>query len=105
MVRAPLSRPSSPENPNVVAEALVALSLTLQGQCTEQGSSLPSEVDEIRRQIAIHMGLIPHMTIYGPSSHPTRNFLRRTMRKRCHATTALVAALARFHLAFAMLQG
>lgn len=55
------TRPSSPKNPNVVAEALAdpSLSLTLQGQGIGQGSYLPFEADEIRRHIAIYMGPNP----------------------------------------------
>jgi hypothetical protein len=74
MVWAPPARPSSPENPDVVAEALGGLSLAPHGQGTGHGPFPPSDTDEIRRQIAIHMGPTPRIMIYGPSSRPTRNF-------------------------------
>lgn len=55
------TRPSSPENLNVVAEALAdpSLNLTLQGQGTGQRSYLPFKADEIRRHIVIYMGPNP----------------------------------------------
>jgi hypothetical protein len=53
------ARPSLPEDPDVVAEALGGLSLTPRGQGAGPGSSLPFEAGEIRRQIAVQMGPNP----------------------------------------------
>ena len=55
MVGAVPSQPPLLESPNMVLEALGGLSLTPHGWLERRRSVLPFEVDEIRRQIAIHV--------------------------------------------------
>jgi hypothetical protein len=55
MVGAVPSQPPLLESPNTVSEALGGLSLAPHGWLERRRSVLPFEVDEIRRQIAIHV--------------------------------------------------
>lgn len=59
MVKAAPVRPPSPENPNVVSKALSGLNLAPRGQCEEHRPAMSFEANEIRIQIAIHMGPDP----------------------------------------------
>jgi hypothetical protein len=73
MVRAAPAQPPPLESPDTVLKALDTLSVAPRGRCEEHRSAPPSEADEIRRQIAIHMGKTPRVMTCQLSSCPTQS--------------------------------
>jgi hypothetical protein len=102
LVKAALARPPPFGCTDTVLEALGALSLASRDR--REGLRLASlfEADEIRRQIAIHMGQTPCMMICRLSSHPTQKTLCRMTRKSHPTTMGLTAALVPSRLDYAM---
>lgn len=81
------------ESPDTVSEAHGSLNLAPPGQRERHMPASPSEVDEIRRQITVHIGPNPTYVNLLTFLHPSWCFPCYTMRKQCPTTMALATAL------------